>query len=198
MHRVSASILSVASLLAGAVLLLPPAVASAPRPVRISPAIVFDAPTGGKGGITNAVVWCRNYRVEARTTMTIINLDTGWRRTHRWRGSLPGYWFPRVVVGHYKVKTVGRCGAHVASRVQRLRITEKTAGTTISREEFDTIRRGMSRAEVRAIVGNDGRDPYTYRRRTTRIYDMMPFWRWSNVTYRDGLVVGKYWNVAHD
>jgi hypothetical protein len=56
----------------------------------------------------------------------------------------------------------------------------------------------MTRARVSRTVGYDGRYAGTYAGKTTRIYDMMAFWRWAEITYRDGRVVGKMWDVPHD
>ena len=69
---------------------------------------------------------------------------------------------------------------------------------TVSRAEWQRIKRGMTRAEVAAIVGSDGRDPFRYAGRVTVTYDLMAFWKWSLIEYRGGRVTAKYWNVGHD
>ena len=172
--------------------------ASAPVRVKISNAAAFDAPIGKKGGISNPVASCSNYRVEPRTAWTLTNTDTGWTRTYRWTGSLPGMYFPRVRVGTYESSTTGRCRTVEKTRVETVTIEEKTLDGTVSRGEWVQIRRGMTRAQVAGIVGNPGRDPSRWDGKLTMTYDMMRFWRWSFITYRDGRVVDKLWNVAHD
>ena len=172
--------------------------AAAAFPPRIGPASVFRAPIGEKGGIANPVASCRSYSVEVRTRWVLTNTDTGNSHTYRWRGTLPNYYFPRVRVGHYKSVTTAWCGTAKATRTQLLTVREKALSTTISRAEFQKIRRGMSRVRVSTIVGYDGRFAGSYAGRTMRIYDMMAFWRWAEISYRNGRVVSKMWDVAHD
>lgn len=164
---------------------------------RISQAAAFDAPAGGKGGISNPVVWCSDYS-EPTTTWTLTNLDSGWSRTWSWRGSLPGYYFPRVPVGEYRSETLGTCRGVQNSRSQKLDVAEKTVDGTVSRAEWRRIQRGMTRAQVAEIVGSDGRDPFRYAGKVSVTYDLMAFWQWSVIEYRGGRVVAKYWNVGHD
>jgi hypothetical protein len=158
----------------------------------------FDAPIDKKGGLLSPHAACRNWQVEARVRWRVTRLSTGTSRTYRWRGGGPGMAFPRVPTGRYRVVTVARCGESRGRQVERLAVREKTLDGTVSRAEFRQVRRGMTRARVARIVGNDGRDPWSYRGRTTRTYDMMAFWRWSLITYRDGRVVRKMWDVGHD
>lgn len=172
--------------------------ASATVRVTISNPAVFDAPIGEKGGISNPVASCTNYRVEPRTKWTLTNTDTGWTRTYRWTGALPGMYFPRVPVGTYESTTTGKCRKVEKTRVQTVTVKEKTLDGTVSRGEWVQIRRGMTRAQVADIVGNAGRDPFRWDGKLTVTYDMMRFWRWSLISYRDGRVVEKLWNVAHD
>ena len=164
----------------------------------ISDVPAFDAPIGRRGGFENTYVACADYRLEPRAVMEVRNPATGWERTFRWTGALPGLFFPRVETGTYKARTTVRCG-----RVQRVRretfvIREKTLAGTMSRDEFDAIERGMSRAEVAEIVGNPGRDPFTYDGTTQVTYDNMRFWAWSSISYRNDRLVEKMWQVAHD
>ena len=166
--------------------------------VRISNAAAFDAPIGEKGGISNPMASCSNYRVEPKITWTLTNTDTGWTRTYRWTGDLPGVYFPRVAVGTYESTTTGKCRTVERTRLETVTVEEKTLDGTVSRGEWVQIRRGMTRAQVAEIVGNDGRDPSRWDGRVTMTYDMMRFWRWSFITYRHGRVVDKLWNVAHD
>lgn len=170
---------------------------SAARP-RISTAGAYDAPIGKRGGITNPVAWCSDFQVEPRTVWTLTNARTGWTRTWRWQGSLPGMHFPRVDVGTYWSRTTATCGQETRTRHQKLRIKEKTYAGTVSRAEWKQIRHGMTRERVAAIVGSDGRYPSHSDGTTVLQYDMMRFWRWSLIWYRDGRVVAKMWNVGHD
>jgi hypothetical protein len=165
---------------------------------RIPAPAAFDAPTGGKGGISNPVASCTNYRVEPRTTWTLTSVASGWSKSWSWRGTLPGMYFPRVEPGDYRSKTTVRCRTQSKTRTHRVHVDEKTSAETVSRAEWRQIRRGMTRARVANTVGNPGRDPFRYGGKTVLTYDMMPFWRWSLVTYRDGRVVSKSWNVGHD
>jgi len=56
----------------------------------------------------------------------------------------------------------------------------------------------MTRADVAAITGTDGRDGFRYDGKLTVTYDLMEIWAWSSISYRDGHVVAQAWNVAHD
>ena len=172
--------------------------ASARAQIKISGAAAFDAPIGARGGISNPVASCPNYRVEPKTAWTLANTDTGLTHTYRWTGSFPGMYFPRVPVGTYKSTTTARCHRNEKTRVETVTIKEKTLDGTVSRAEWRQIRRGMTRAEVADIVGSGGRDPSRGDGKLTVTYDMMKFWRWSLISYREGRVVDKYWNVGHD
>jgi hypothetical protein len=165
---------------------------------RINDVLAFDAPIGGKGGFQNTFVSCANYRVEPRAVMEVRNPATGWKRTFRWTGALPGLFFPRVATGTYEARTTVRCAGVRRVRKEKFAIREKTLEGTMSRAEFDAIVRGMSRADVATIVGNSGRDPFTYGGSTQVTYDNMPFWAWSTISYRNDRVVEKAWQVAHD
>ncbi len=171
---------------------------AAAAPPTIYDARAFDAPQDEKGGVLSPSTMCDDYRVTPRNKMVLENLQTGSRKAVRWRGSGPGYRFPRVKVGRYEVRTTVNCRGQRAAKTQRVRIEQKTAKSTVSLAEWRQVERGMTRAQVRRIIGNGGRDPFTYRGRTSWLYDMMPFWRWSILTYRDGRVVKRFWNVGHD
>lgn len=172
--------------------------ASAAVVPQIQQSQAFDAPVGGKGGIMSPYVSCSNYRIEPRVRWTVTRLATGRSRTYRWTGALPGMHFPRVAVGRYRVRTVATCRGTSARKVDTVRVREKTYNGTVSRSEFRRVTRGMTRAQVAEIIGNDGRDPFRYNGVTTRTYDMMAFWSWSIIRYRDGRVVDKFWDVGHD
>lgn len=165
---------------------------------RIPAPVAVDAPTGHKGGVLNPFVSCSAYTVEPRVTWRLTSVETGRSHTYRWTGALPGVHFPRVPVGVYRSTTTARCHGARLTRTHTVRVLQKTPATTISRAEFRRIHRGMTRARVRHVVGFDGTACWTYARRTTCSYDMMPFWAWANVTYRDGRVVAKDWDVDHD
>ena len=164
---------------------------------RIGPASPFDAPIGKKGGVENPVAWCSDYS-SPRTRWTVTNTTTGWTKTYRWTGSLPGMYFPRVPVGQYKSRTVAKCHGVAKTRIQFVTVKEKTLRGTVSKAEWRRIHRGMTRARVSRIVGSSGRDPFRWDGKLTVTYDMMPFWRWSIISYRNGRVVDKHWNVGHD
>ncbi len=170
---------------------------AATRPI-IEDVEAYDAPAGGKGGIKNTFVHCKDYRVEPRARMILRSEDRGWSRVFRWNGALPGTYFPRVWVGSYVVKTTAWCGDVKADRTERVSVVEKTAESTISRAEFDSVRRGMSPTDVVAIVGNPGRDRFKYDGEVGVTDDMMAFWAWAILTYRDGRLVAKFWDVGHD
>ena len=157
---------------------VPPSTARAESRIRTSP-----APTTGSNHACDG---------SSRTRRP------GYTRTYRWKGALPGVYFPRVKVGTYRSTTTAWCRTNKATRTQAVRVTEKTLQTTISRAEFRRIKRGMSRDRVRHIVGYPGLDAGTYAGEATRNYDMMAFWRWASITYRDGRVVRKAWDVDHD
>ncbi|WP_185995067.1 hypothetical protein [Nocardioides campestrisoli] len=176
-----------------------PTVASAPpRTPAIGEPPVFDAPAGGKGGIQNPFVHCHSYRIEPRAVMAIVNSQTGWLSIHRWRGALPGVRFPRLRPGTYQVETTVWCGRRGKTARRTVTIKEKTREGTLSRAEFDAVRRGMTYEEVTALVGTPGRDPSTSRDTTSITYDNMAFWAWSIIEYRNDRVRAKYWKVGHD
>ena len=152
---------------------------AAPRP-HIGDAVAYGAPTGKKGGVKNPVGWCSNYRVDPRVRWTLRNPDTGYSRTFRWRGVLPGIAFPRVEVGTYTSRTVARCRDRKKVRTQAVTVKQKTARTTISRTEFRRIHRGMTPDRVRDIVGYRGVAAGHYAGKRLRNYDMMRFWRWTS------------------
>lgn len=172
--------------------------AHAARAPHIGRAQAFGAPTGQRGGVENPVAFCDNPSLEPRTRWVLRNPDSGYSRTFRWRGALPGVAFPRVAVGTYVSRTTAWCGRQQAVRTQTVVVWQKTARTTVSRAEFRRIHRGMTAARVREIVGYRGRFAGHWGARTFRNYDLMAFWRWSQIDYRDGRVVAKHWDVDHD
>ncbi len=165
---------------------------------RIPAPAAVDAPTGQKGGVLNPLVSCTRYTVDPRVKWTLTSVKTGKSHTYRWTGALPGMYFPRVRVGAYRSKTTAWCRGERLTRTHTVRVAQKTPATTISRAEFRRIRRGMTRARVRNMLGLDGKACWKYAARTTCNYDMMAFWAWATVTYRDGRVVAKQWDVDHD
>ena len=164
----------------------------------IGPPSAFDAPVGQRGGIMSPAVSCADSDARVRVRWSVTNLDSGDRSTYRWRVAAPGMRFPRLPVGDYRSRTVARCDGASARDVRRVSIGQKTHLSTVSRSEFRRIERGMTPRQVRRIVGNPGRDPFRYGGRRTLTYDNMAFWRWSLVSYRDGRVVAKHWDVGHD
>jgi hypothetical protein len=170
---------------------------AAPRPYHFE-AIAFDAPQGGKGGVMTPFVACSNLRVEPRVRSVIQNTATGQTWTYRWRGALPGYGFPRVEVGQYEVRTRATCGTTTRRWTDTVRVEEKTPERTVSRAEWRKIKRGMTVDRVAQIVGYRGVRGGRHAGTVTRTYDMMRFWRWSVIEYREGRVVYKRWNVDHD
>lgn len=170
---------------------------AAARP-HVSPASAFDAPLGERGGIMSPAVSCADLDARVRVRWTVTDLESGDRRTYRWRVAAPAMRFPRFPVGDYRSSTVARCDGARARDVHRVSIAQKTRRSTVSPSEFRRIERGMTPRQVRRIVGHPGRDPFRYRGRRTLTYDNMAFWRWSLVTYRDGRVVAKHWDVGHD
>jgi len=165
--------------------------------VRIGTTPAFDAPIGRKGGVENPVALCSDYS-DPKSEWTLTNTETGWSRTYEWVGSLPGMYFPRVPVGEYLSESSATCRRVTRTRSEVVTVEEKTLEGTVSRAEWDQIRRGMTRVEVADIVGSNGRDPFRWDGRLGVTYDMMPFWRWSLINYRNGRVVEKHWNVGHD
>jgi len=104
----------------------------------------------------------------------------------------------RYPVGRYRVTTTATCGTHHATNRSTVRIGQKTAATTISRTEFRRLRRGMTRAQVTRIVGSQGPTYQEGNGRTSTSFDLMPFWRFTFLGFRDGRLVSKWWDVAHD
>jgi hypothetical protein len=164
----------------------------------IGPARALGAPIGEKGGIENAAAYCPSSGANARARWVLMNLDTGYSHTFTMRWATPGMASPRVAVGTYTSRTTAWCGTHKAIRTETLVVKQKTARTTISMAEFRSIRRGMTTDQVRDIIGYHGRYAGRWAGKTSRVYDMMAFWRWSQIAYRDGRVAAKYWNVPHD
>jgi hypothetical protein len=202
MSRVSAAALLVAaSVVAGScVATVAQGAEASPAPPRavIGKATAFGAPTGKDGGISNPFVYCTGGKVEPRVRWVLTHEETGEKETFRWTGSLPNVAFPRVEPGHYISYAVARCGDARATRRQGLEVLQKTAETTISRAEFKEIKDGMTRRQVKGIVGYGGKSLGDYENEHGRSYDLMPFWRWSIVVFTDGLVTDKLWDVAHD
>jgi hypothetical protein len=157
---------------------------------------VERAPIGQKGGLMNPVVWCPS-GANPRVRTVVEGITNDFNEVWKYRGSLPGLYFPRVQVGRYQLSTQASCGQNTAKRIEVVRVREKTARTTISLAEFRRIRHGMTRARVTNIVGYDGRGS-RYGARMYRTYDMMPFWRYTGVEFRNGRVVRKSWNFSHD
>lgn len=194
--RVRSLLVALAVVLMGSVPAPSSSVAPGDRTPQIADTGVVHAPTGEKGGLMNPVVWCTNHR-EPRVRTVVEGIDNDFRRVWRYRGSLPGLYFPRVEVGRYRLTTRGVCGQKTATRVEVVKVRQKVARTTVSRSEWQQVDRGMTRGEVRRIIGYDG----TGSRRGRvmhRSYDMMPFWSVSVVKFRDGRVVAKYWDLDHD
>ncbi len=177
-----------------------PAVAQAESPAtpRISAAYGVPAPKNEQGGVQSPYVSCSKNQVAPRVKWVLTNLETDESNTYRWRGALPGVHFPRVDVGTYRSRTTAWCNGNKASRVHEVDVDQKTYKKTVSRREFRKVRRGMTRSEVREVVGFRGKDCSAYNGRRTCVYDMMAFWRWSFITFKDGEVVSKLWDVGHD
>lgn len=172
--------------------------ATAQSPPQIYDAAAFDAPINEKGGIMNPVPYCSNYHTEPRARWVLTNTETGYSRTFKWRGSYPGLYFPRVKVGRYRSTTVAWCGTDKARAVQTVEVGQKTYKTTVSKAEWRRIKVGMTPQRVRQIVGYGGVASPGYAGERSRTYDMMAFWRWSIVVYKNGKVTKKYWDVGHD
>ena len=171
------------------------AATTAVRPV-ISPPSAFAAPIGERGGVMSPFVRCTDDAVAPRVRWTIAG--EGIRRTFRWVGAYPGMAFPRLPVGDYRSVTTATCRGTTVRRVTAEEIVEKTERGTVSRREFNAVRRGMTLAEVRDVVGNWGRDPFRYRGVVSRTFDNMEFWSWSIIEFRRGVVARKFWDVGHD
>jgi hypothetical protein len=196
MHRPAAALAVLAALVAGT-FTNTPAQAAAPRP-EISDAQVVHAPIGEKGGIMTPWVSCST-RVEPKARTVMTSLDTDWRRVFEWKGTIPAAGFPRAAVGDYKIRTVARCSGNKKVRTEYVTVEEKTRQRTISRAEFRQIERGMTRVEVREIVGYGGTAAGTsWQGQRLRTYDMMAFWAWVLIEYRDGRVASKTWDIDHD
>ncbi|WP_141015568.1 hypothetical protein [Nocardioides sambongensis] len=174
----------------------PVAGASASAKPQIGDTRVERAPIGKKGGLMNPVVWCPSGQ-EPRIRTEVTGLDTDFHVVWRYRGTLPGMFFPRVAVGRYELATKARCGRRTATRVETVRVKEKTHATTVTRSEFKRIKRGMTRSQVTRIIGYDGWGT-SYAGTMWRTYEMMAFWGLSTVEFRDRRVVRKFWKVGHD
>lgn len=157
---------------------------------------VERAPIGQKGGLMNPVVWCPS-GANPRVRTVVEGITNDFNEVWKYRGSLPGLYFPRVEVGRYRLTTQASCRLRSAKRIEVVIVREKTARTTVSRAEFRRIKHGMTRAKVEKIVGYDGHGS-RYGAQMYRTYDMMPFWRYAGVELRHGHVVRKSWNFSHD
>lgn len=180
-----------------AALTAPAAHAATPRPV-IDDAVVIDAPIGEKGGIMTPFVGCSNFRVEPRVRVVMKSLESDWTRSFRWRGAFPAAGFPRAAVGQYKIRTAAWCHGNKRTRTELVTVVEKTRRATVSSGEFRRIKRGMTRERVREIVGYGGTAAGFYAGKRVRTYDMMAFWAFAIVEYREGRVVRGSWDVDHD
>ena len=176
--------------------LMPSYPAQAADGPQIGDTRVERAPTGQKGGLMNPVVWCPS-GADPRVRTVVTSLTNDFHDVWKYRGTLPGLYFPRVAVGRYQLTTKARCGGKSASRVEVVKVKEKSAVTTMSLGEFRKIKRGMTRAKVEKIVGYDGYGS-RYGAWMSRTYDLMPFWRYAGVEFRNGHVVRKTWNFDHD
>ncbi|GAB3250631.1 hypothetical protein GCM10027448_15470 [Nocardioides dilutus] len=164
----------------------------------IGPATALGAPTDERGGVISPFVYCAAAGpVEPRVRWVLTSKETGKKRTFRWTGSFPSVALPRVPVGRYISYTVAHCRDVTATRRQKLEVVQKTPETTISRAEFKAIEDGLTRGEVKAIVGYGGEGAGHWGNHRARTYDRMAFWRWSLVVFTDGLVTDKEWDVPH-
>lgn len=164
---------------------------------KIADTRVERAPIGKKGGLMNPVAWCPNYATSPRVRTVVKGLDNSFRRVWKYRGSLPGMYFPRVAVGRYVLSTTAKCGRATARRTETVRVKRKTARTTMSIREFRRIKRGMNTKQVTRIVGSKGHNS-RYGNELVRQYDLMQFWQYGSVTFRNGRVVRKSWKFGHD
>lgn len=145
----------------------------------------------------NPVAWCPDHVTRPKVRTVVRGLDNGFRRVWRYRGSYPGRYFPRVEVGRYRLTTKAWCGKRAARRVETVRVEEKTAATTMSHAEYRRIKRGMTPKQVRRIVGVRA-FASSYRNQLWWTFDLMPFWQYGTVEFRDRRLVRKAWNVGHD
>lgn len=158
------------------------------------------APIGGRGGIFGPYVQCGSYDAPVSAMSTVTNYQTGAVREFRWEFAAPNPWLLRGQPGYYRVATTIEC-RHGVSRTfaQRARIRQKTHATTMSWQEFNRIRRGMTFRKVTRILGGyEGRSGGRYNGQVSRTYESMPFWSLSDVTFRRGRVVSKAYNFGHD
>lgn len=175
-----------------------PAAGSVAGRATIADAQVVDAPIGERGAIMTPVVSCPRWQVEPRVRTVIAGVTSDFRKVYRYRGTYPGYGFPRVSVGDYRVKTIAYCRGIRSKRSELVTVVEKTRRRTISRAEFRAVKRGMSARRVREIVGYGGEFTGPYDGRGFRTYDMMAFWAIAVIEFQDGRVTRKFWDVGHD
>ena len=176
-----------------------PAQATARRdtPPTFDRAWAIDAPLGARGGIEMPFGSCANWNLYPQMSVVIERLGTDIRYTHRWRQDGPNMWLPRVPVGRYLVTTQATCGTSaVATRVESVQVMQKTARTTMSRREFNRIKRGMTVRRVQHILGYAARG--RYRPNASYTIDNMGFWCFAIVGFKHGRLSYKWWNVAHD
>ena len=190
--RLAAALVVPALTIAGTVLVVP-AAAAAVHPV-IRTVRAFDAPAGGKGGITAPWVSCSDYVTDPTVTWVLTDLGTGATRRWHWSGGDTRSRFPRVPAGHYRSRTVATCGADPATRTQLAVVRQKTERSTVSRAEFDRIDRGMSQERVTRIVGYPGTAGASVGATAWRFYDRMPFMKLAEIKYRHGRVAATFWN----
>ena len=191
------ALLAVPALALGGTLLVVPEAAAAGHPI-IRTVRAFAAPAGEKGGITAPWVSCSDYTTDPTVRWRLTNLDTGTTRRWHWSGDDHRSRFPRVPAGHYRSRTVATCDTTRRTRTQWPVVEQKTRRTTISRAEFDRIRRGMTRGQVTRIVGYPGSSGTTAGAMAWRYYDQMAFLKQSEIRFRHDRVDAKWWNGEGD
>ncbi len=191
----SATWIAVSALAAGTVLALAPVGASAQDAVHpvIHRGSVYGALPGAKGGIGSPYVYCSDEETSPVVTWRVTNLRTDDVIRKHWTGG--AYYMLRVPAGRYVGETTARCGESTDTRTDAILVREKSDATTISRAEFDRIRKGMTESRVADIVGYRGDLIGTFDGTTYRTYEKMPFAQWCQIQYRDGRVTVKEWVV---
>lgn len=182
----------------GAALVAPTGVAHAGVPASIAPPVAYDAPAGqlgaveapwvtcgGKGRVVPTVTWTLKYAASGITIATYRGTELTPLAIHQ------------VRPGRYRTITKATCNDHTWSTTATLRVGQKTKAETVSPKEFAAIKDDMTPKQVKKAVKRAPSDCAVndWDSSTTCTYDLMGLGQIATVTYIDGYVVSKEWNV---
>jgi hypothetical protein len=180
------------SVLLAAVAVPQPARAADKATVVINAGFASRASYTGKGGILGpsfSVLPCgteENEKVRLREfTVTVSKKGKTVKTTHRQMDLI------RLDPGTYGVRTKLRYSYRgvttTKTKSQTIKVTRKTDATSVSDGEFRAIKRGMTLARVRSIVGGRGAYEYGY-----FFMDALQFEHSVGVQFEEGRVIDKW------